>query len=146
MSLEDLHILISIDARYVGQILLGKKTVELRRRTLRAGPGTILWIYSKLPNGAVEAVAVIEQVVEAAPSRIWRKLGTQTGISKPTFEDYFSGVSKGCAIVLRGIRPVQPRVPLRDLRRASPAFHPPQFAKVLSPHEPTLQLLLASCR
>lgn len=124
-------ILISLAPIYARAILNGNKTVELRRRRIHVREGTRIWIYSKLPVGSIEATAIVERICLADPESIWSEFHQTVGITKAAFNEYFDGCSRGCAVVLRDVSPVNPTMELAQLRTAISGFHPPQFFKRL---------------
>ncbi len=138
------NILISVEHHYVLKMLNGLKTAEVRRRQLRIQPGTRVWIYSKLPRGHVEVVAIADEVVAASPRKLWELYKERIAITSPEFRTYLQGVDVGCAILLRDIRALQPALKLDTLRRTSRNFHPPQFFKRLMAHGPELKSLASS--
>jgi predicted transcriptional regulator len=142
--LDTTDILISVEKRYVNRMLSGQKRVELRRRAIRVVPGTRVWIYSKVPHGNVEAVAIVENVVHASPTRIWRDYGHCTGITRSEFDRYFQGSKTACAIILRQIRRITPVLALGQIRSLLSSFHPPQFFKKLREGGPELKLFLSA--
>src|SRR5262249_28321732 len=91
-------ILISVRSEYATKILSGQKTVELRRRHLNVKPGTRVWIYSKAPYAAVQARAVVENIVSGKPAGLWRKFRCCAGISHREFRTYFGSTNVGHAI------------------------------------------------
>jgi predicted transcriptional regulator len=138
------NILISVEYEHVLKMLTGTKTAELRRRPLLIKPGTHVWVYSKLPRGQVELVAIADKIIAASPRQLWDLYQARIAISSTEFKAYLSGVSAGCAILLRDIKPLQPALKLTTLRRASRNFHPPQFFKRLLDHGPELRSLWPS--
>lgn len=129
---EVANILISVDERHVQNMLNGTKTIELRRRAIRIPKGSKVWIYSKVPVGEVCAYGIVEKVVEASPSEIWKNYGHVSGISLSEFNNYFSDRDKGCAIVFSRINKLQNNIPLSLIRDKLQSFHPPQFFKYLN--------------
>jgi predicted transcriptional regulator len=138
------NILISLEYGHVLNMLNGTKTVELRRRPLRIQPGTRIWVYSKLPRGSVELVAVADEIVTASPRKLSKLYQDRIAITDHEFKAYFKGVDVGCAILLRDVRLLQPALKLSTLRRISESFHPPQFFKRLLDHDPELRSLQSS--
>lgn len=128
-------ILISLAPAYTQAILDGRKTVELRRRRLRVGNGTRIWIYSKTPTARIEATACVQQIHEGDPEGLWSEFGDATGISRAEFDHYFSGCSRGCAVVLDSICALVPALDLSTMKSEVAGFHPPQFFKRLSAEE-----------
>lgn len=140
-------ILISVEERHASNMLAGSKSVELRRKPLNISSGTRVWIYSKLPRGQVQALAVVDEVVADSPEKIWKSFGPQSAISKSEFDAYFAGVEIGYAIVFQEIRPLAPILNLSSIREKISHFHPPQFFKKLTDGSPELaffQTALAS--
>ena len=139
------NILISVDYKYVVQMLGGKKTAELRRRRLRIHPGARIWIYSKLPRGHVELVAIADDVIAACPQKLRSLYRERIGITYSEFRTYLQGSDVGCVLLLRDIIPLQPTLTLDVVRSTSRNFQPPQFFKRLVPHCPELIKFAASC-
>jgi predicted transcriptional regulator len=137
------EILISIRSEYVAKILAGEKTVELRRRQLKVLPGTRMWIYSKGPQGAVKACAVIKDVVRAGPDRLWRRFQSEVGVTYGEFQSYFGTSEDGCALILDDVIALRKQITLCAMREKVPSFHPPQFYAKLDHKNPTLRALRA---
>lgn len=131
-------ILISVDQRHVARMLAGTKTLELRRRAVRILPNSRVWIYSKVPRGHVEAIAIVEKVVQAAPAIIWQNYGERCGVSKREFEEYYRGLDVGCAILFKEINKLSTMLSLQDIRARVSSFQPPQFFKRLAAGSPEL--------
>jgi predicted transcriptional regulator len=133
-------IVISVKSKFVQRILAGEKVAELRRRAPRINPGCRIWIYSTAPEATVSARATVDRVVTGSPADIWNKYQDLCGVSAEEFDSYFSNADRACAIFLREIVEVSPRVPLREIRRRSSCFQPPQFFKRLHDGSPELAL------
>ncbi len=65
-------------------------------------------------------------VVESEPAKIWREFGKVSGLEKDEFESYFTGCSKGYAILIGSTWQLEEMVPLEDLRGRMMGFRPPQ--------------------
>ena len=126
-------------------MLGGLKTVELRRRPVRMRSGSRLWVYSKLPSGIVELVAIVEKVLAASPRHIWKNYSSCTGLSRDEFNQYFAGIDTGYAVIFKCIHKLRPVISLSQMRTVSESFHPPQFMKRLHTDSPELQVLLKAC-
>lgn len=135
------EILMSVRSEYVSKILAGEKTVELRRRSLKVAPGTRVWIYSKAPNGAVRACAVIAAIVTGKPNCLWRKFRSRAGVTRREFRAYFGTVDEGCALLLADVVGLEKDISLGAMRKKVSSFHPPQFYTKLSHKEPVLRAL-----
>ena len=128
-------ILISLAPVYTQAILDGRKTVELRRRRLRVGNGTRVWIYSKTPAARIEATAYVQEIHEGDPDKLWSEFGDATSISRAEFDHYFAGCSRGWAVVLDRVSALIPALALSTMKSEVAGFHPPQFFKRLGPEE-----------
>ena len=132
------NILISVEERHTSNILSGNKSVELRRKPLNISSGTRMWIYSKLPRGQVQALAIVDEVVADSLEKIWCLYGAQSAISKSEFDAYFADAEIGYAIVFQEVRPLEPILSLSSIREKIAHFHPPQFFKRLANNSPEL--------
>jgi predicted transcriptional regulator len=132
------QILISLEARHAENILEGRKLVEFRRRTMKVEPGATIWMYAKLPIGSIVGCATVAAVRTQAPSTLWRKFGSLSGISRSEFFEYFDGISQGTALELTNCRRLCSSVSLESLRRFSAGFQPPQFFAHLRQGAPLL--------
>ena len=131
-------ILISLEERHTANVLAGRKSVELRRKLLNIGANTRVWIYSKLPRGQIQALAVVDEVVADEPNKLWKRFGTQSAISKSEFDTYFLNVNVGCAIIFQDVIPLAPILYLSSIRTKFADFHPPQFFMRLEKDRPEL--------
>ncbi|MGJ8529382.1 ASCH domain-containing protein [Maritalea sp.] len=134
--------LISIQSIYASSIAEGRKTVELRRRFLSMPVGSKLWIYSTLPVGALIATARVSDIDCDLPSTLWSKYSGDAAVSHEKFFEYFSGSSKGYAIKLKDVTPIDP-IPLSQIRAIRGFDHIPQVAAKISIKE-ALQFQLLS--
>lgn len=119
-------------------MLAGYKSVELRRKPLNISSGARVWVYSKLPRGQVQALAVVDEVVADTPEEIWNSYGVQSAVSKSEFDSYFADAKTGYAIVFQEVRPLAPILSLSSIREKISHFHPPQFFKKLTYGSPVL--------
>ncbi len=130
----DEWILLSIKPRFANAILSGEKTVELRRTMPRARAGTRVLVYSSAPEMALLGTAVVARVQRGSRSGIWKQFGPDAAVSRREFIAYFDGARYAVAITLTDARSLADPVPLKELRRRAPGFHPPQsFRYVTAP-------------
>ncbi|MGO9116720.1 MAG: ASCH domain-containing protein [Desulfomonilaceae bacterium] len=122
-------VLISIKPKYVNMILSGDKSVEIRNRPVKLQAGTRLWIYSTLPKGRLEAVALVDASEVDTPSLIWKHYSDRIGLSWSTFQTYVNGSKQVSAILLKDVSGLVPSLTLSDLRSEIEKFTPPQFLK-----------------
>src|SRR3989442_222223 len=117
MANNNKHILISLASNHAEKIFDGQKLVELRRRTMRVPPGSTVWIYVKLPVGSIVGRAKVESVHSSSPEALWRRFGHVSGLSRGEFFEYFSGVTRGFALVLQGAQRLRQSLTLDNLRQ-----------------------------
>jgi predicted transcriptional regulator len=126
-------VIFSIRPIHAEKILDGSKTVELRRRfTDGVRPGTLALIYSTSPTSALTGSARIQDVQRLAVPDLWRKHRSGACLQKGEFENYFSGLERGYAIVLAAARPLARPVGLPELRERF-GFEPPQSYQYIKP-------------
>ena len=127
-------VIFSIRPVHAQKILDGSKTVELRRRfTGGVRPGTLALIYSTSPTSALTGSARIQAVQRLAVPDIWRRHRSGACLHKEEFENYFSGLDSGYAIVLAAAKPLPRPVGLPELRERF-GFEPPQSYQYMRPH------------
>lgn len=135
------NILISLEPRHAKNIYAGVKRVELRRRTMHVVPGTIVWIYEKVPVGSITGSASVVAVHTASPAQLWRQFGSVSGLSKIEFFTYFTGLTIACALILDDAQYLQRPLTLASLKSEVGNFHPPQFFIRLDGAHPVLLAL-----
>jgi predicted transcriptional regulator/DNA-binding XRE family transcriptional regulator len=102
---------LSIKPEYSKKILIGTKTVELRRRfPLMKNKGSVAYIYSTSPVRALVGAAEICDVERLPLPMLWRRHGASASIDKADFESYFTGLDEGYALFM-----TKPRSFLRPL-------------------------------
>jgi len=136
------HILISLEPRYAESILERTKLVELRRRAMNVRGGATVWLYAKLPVGSIVGRATVRANHILAPSTLWRRFGSVSGLSRTEFFNYFDGVPLGTALELTDCRRLTSAFSLESLRRFQHSFQPPQFFARLSIGTPILTAML----
>jgi len=134
-------IIISLDREHTENLISGKKTVEVRRRRLRIPSGTRVWIYTKKPQGSINAVGVVLEVHEDSADVLWGKFSGQIGISRDRFDQYLAGVATGCVIEFSKISALRRPMALCEIRRRTGGFQPPQFFKRIDGNWKALALL-----
>jgi predicted transcriptional regulator len=138
------NILISLEPRHAENILIGTKRVELRRRQLHVEPGTVVWMYSKLPKGSIVGRATVLRTHKASPQTLWRRYGNSAGVSRAEFFAYFFERGSGFALELSETTRLSEPVTLKELRKLDSGFQPPQFFKRLNPGEGILQAMASA--
>jgi predicted transcriptional regulator len=121
------QILISLAPRHAKNIFDGVKRIELRRRPMNVGPGTIVWIYVTLPVGVLMGRAKIAALHTASPMSLWRRFGSVSGLAKSEFLCYLEGLDQGVVLVLEDVKTLREPLSLEALRGLAKGFNPPQF-------------------
>lgn len=129
--IEAADVIMSVRGHYADAILVGEKTVELRRRFPGIALGTRLWIYETLPKGAVVGFVTVRGIEKATPAAIWRRYKGNVCVDDATFFDYFRDTSEAMAILLSAACRVSP-ITIQQLRCIRDRFHPPQVATRLT--------------
>lgn len=109
----------------------GRKTVELRRVRPSITPGCRIVFYETAPVAAVVAMAVIEAVFQASPTKLWRLVGERSACTRREFLAYLEDVETCYAIALRSLRTLPKPVTREHLTRSLGSFHPPQSYRYL---------------
>ena len=126
-------VVFSVRPVHAAKILDGSKTVELRRRfSSEIRPGTLALIYSTSPTSSLTGSARIKEVQRLAVPELWKRHSTAVCLHKREFEDYFSGLESGYAIILTSPKPLTRPVRLPELRERF-GFEPPQSYQYIRP-------------
>lgn len=131
MPTSDPALFLSLRPRFAELLLSGEKSVELRRVRPAVSDGTVVLLYASSPRMTLVGRARVAEVDVGSLGQIWRKHGSNTGISREEYEGYFAGLQSAVAIKLTDVqRLAQPR-PLDDLRQRLSGFQPPQSYRYL---------------
>ena len=125
-------LLLSVHPRYVSHMLVGEKTVEIRRVRPNAEVGGLVLIYATTPTCEVVATGVLDGMVSGGADRLWRRFGAQTCLTRQAMRDYLRGASRPTALLLRAVAPLTAPVSLANLQLRIPDFRPPQSYRFLS--------------
>jgi predicted transcriptional regulator len=87
-------LLLSLRPRFAEAILSGAKTVELRRRPVKAVSGTVVVLYASAPTMAVVGTAVLVDVVALSPHTAWRRYRHTLALSWAEFTEYLPELSR----------------------------------------------------
>ncbi|MCF6354803.1 MAG: hypothetical protein L3J26_06825 [Candidatus Polarisedimenticolaceae bacterium] len=128
---------LSIKPRFVRQLLNGTKSTELRRIKPRVQNGDIVLIYETSPTMALVGYGIVDMVVTAAPSHLWKEVGSKSGVSKAEFNEYYCGATVGYAINFSSTFKLSQAVSLISIKEKIDGFHPPQSYRYLCPIQAT---------
>jgi predicted transcriptional regulator len=133
-------LLLSAKPRWASKLVDGKKTVEFRRRGPgRNAIGKPLLIYASAPSSQLIGFGVIKDVVRADPLELWRRYAEEGGIEEDEFRAYFSGASRGDALIVNCSR--LPHCIGLNLLRTRYRVRPPQSWSWLPATSPLLDLM-----
>jgi predicted transcriptional regulator len=118
-------LLISIKPRFATMIFSGVKTVELRRKEPKVGPGDRMIVYVSSPTMEVTGECTVAEIEKDTPDKIWRRIRGKAGVSKQEFDEYFDGTDLAVAIHVHKPKVFGNPVCLRTLRHAF-SMQPPQ--------------------
>jgi predicted transcriptional regulator len=123
---------LSLRPEYAELLLTGEKTVELRRIRPRAPIGAEVFLYASSPQCELVGMCRVEAIGQAPPDDIWKLHGSQTGIARSAFRNYYQGASRAIAITVRNPTRLDSPIPLSQLRSEWVNFQPPQSFRYVS--------------
>jgi len=124
-------ILITIYPEYVKKIKEGLKKYEFRkifskRRKNRITKQGYVIIYESMPESTISMILKIERIYEDNLSNLWRRFGSQSGITKDYFLNYYYGKNRGVAIEIKDFLVLKKPITLLQIKQLYPNFIPPQ--------------------
>lgn len=128
-------LVLSIRDPHAQNILQGTKLVELRRMRPRVGEGDIVLIYAPRSIMALVGGFVVKKVIATQPAKLWRLVGSVSGLTKTQFMDYYSGTSLGFGICIEKAWRLEKPVSLAVLKQTWSKFSPPQGFRYLRADE-----------
>ena len=127
----DRMVVLSLKPRFAEAILVGVKTVELRRTQPKIVVPTRALLYAASPVRALLGTCIITSVEPLDLLALWQMHGPGSGLLHHEFQKYFEGLEVGAALTLTRPRAFSWQIPLQDLRARPQGFRPPQsFAYV----------------
>ena len=123
---------LSIHPHFVDKIMVGEKTIELRRQRPRSVVGDWIAVYATTPDRCLRGIVQVKDVRVGDVREIWCQVRTQAGVTKQEYESYFYGAEKAVGIVLKNPISLEIPMPLDQLRETWPNFQPPQGFRYLN--------------
>lgn len=120
---------ISVKPEFAHKIMVGKKTVELRKCMPKANKGDVVIVYSTSPEKAVIGICKIKAIIKSSPQNIWNNYKSDLGIGRKRYYEYYKGCLTAVAIVLEDIYKLKNTIPLQQYQYHFPSFTPPQTYK-----------------
>lgn len=117
-------ILISIKPEYVKKIFDGSKKIEYRTRLAKYKVDKII-IYCTAPIKKIVGEADVIRTISDKPEKIWSKTKKISGISKESFDTYFTKNKTANAYVLGDVKKYRKQKTLEDfgLKAAPQSFY-----------------------
>ena len=124
-------LLLSVHPQYAEAILLGTKTVEIRRRRVAVEPGIPVILYGTSPTKALLGAARIVTVEVGHPDAIWELHHEHVGVDRVVFDRYVQAAPEVTALGIGEPTTFAEPIPLARIRRAL-EFRPPQSYQYVS--------------
>ena len=134
--MRDRALLLSLHPRFAQAILDGTKTIDLRRRVVRASPGTPLLLYASSPMMAVVGTARLQRAEVCEADVAWSNHAHALGLDRREFDDYLAGRS-ACLLLLDDVCALGQPMSLKELGGRA-GFRPPQSYRYVSASDPAL--------
>lgn len=109
-----MKVLLSIRPEYAEKIFNGEKAFEFRKSIFSNPKVDTVVVYVTMPVGKVIGEFKIVDVHHGAPSDIWMKTKSRSGISLRFFSEYFKGRDRAYAIEVGEIKKFDVPRPVRD--------------------------------
>ncbi|HBG25598.1 MAG: hypothetical protein A2Y10_04895 [Planctomycetes bacterium GWF2_41_51] len=119
-------LLLSIKPTYATKIFNYDKSVELRKVRPRLQDGDKVLVYVSSPIMELMGVFEVSNVIKDTPDKLWKKVGSSSGITKDDFFSYYEGSDIGYGIMIKNVSLFDCPISLKKLRGLFPGFTPPQ--------------------
>lgn len=119
--------LISIKPKFANQILFGVKKFEYRKRPI-SDDTTHIILYMTAPIMRIVGMCTIKRIHSGAPTPLWERTKSQSGITRSFYRTYFKGVDTAYAIELGTVTPFNHWIDPKELDNN---FRAPQSFKYI---------------
>lgn len=119
-------VFLSVRPAFAEAILQDRKDVELRRRPPAAEPGTIVFLYASSPVCALVGAFVLRGVEQDSPTRLWARVGRDSGVGRADFLSYFHPLPRASALRIGSRWRLTEVIKLERIRGVWTGFQPPQ--------------------
>ncbi|RLG20908.1 hypothetical protein DRN74_04170 [Candidatus Micrarchaeota archaeon] len=127
--------ILSIKVKYVDAILRQDKRYEFRKAPFKKDVDEVL-VYATKPISKIVCKFHVGKIIKDKPEKLWKNYGNLSGLTKKEFFTYFSGMGKGVAIEIIGVKKFSEPI---DPKLIYPKFTPPQSWVYLPPVENLLK-------
>lgn len=128
-------LVLSIKPQYASKIFDGGKSVELRKTRPSLQSGDKVLVYVSSPVMKMMGLFTVSDVVSDSPYKLWKRVGSYSGISKDEFNSYYEGSEVGYGIVIKKVSLLNSPISLTNLKKLLPGFSPPQCYRYLNSTE-----------
>ena len=115
----------SIHTRHVNSIILGDKTVELRKTRPVVAAGQPVALYATSPTQAVVAICLIDRIEVGHPQVLRDDLLERAAITSDEYDAYYAGSPRAIALPLADLVALSNPITLDSIRMRR-SWHPPQ--------------------
>ena len=126
---------LSLKPRYADLLFDGRKTVELRRRSLERMQGRDVFVYSTTPVRTLRGGFRVGTVWTDTPDNIWSLVSERAGVEKPDFDAYYAGREIAYALEIVDVWEYDNPLTLDALQRLIRNFVVPQSWRYVKPDE-----------
>ncbi|EGQ8447183.1 ASCH domain-containing protein [Vibrio alginolyticus] len=118
-------IILSIKPDFTNQILLGNKTIELRKKIGKNfSNGSVIYIYSSSPQQAIVGKVILTKVELHDVETIALNYSREACVNESYIRDYYNQHDKGYLLLISSVTPFSKPLPLSKLKKYG--FNPPQ--------------------
>jgi predicted transcriptional regulator len=117
-------LIFSLAPRWIDGVLVGSKTVELRRRPPQITSAVPAYLYETRPHCRIRIKCFVGPVLSLSPDALWKEVGSKSLVDRNYFDKYFEGAELAHAIAIRDVVDLGTAITLERLRAVG--FTPPQ--------------------
>ncbi|MCA3897344.1 hypothetical protein JKP23_09555 [Vibrio vulnificus] len=118
-------VILSIKPEFTNQILLGNKTIELRKKVgKKFFSGSVIYIYSSTPKQAIVGKMTLSKLEFRDVDSIAQDYSHDACVGEQYIRSYYRGADNGFMLMIKDVITFADPIPLAKLRTYG--FHPPQ--------------------
>lgn len=118
--------ILSIKPEFAYRILAQTKSIELRRSAMGLAKDDIVLFYISAPDQCLGGWFRIAEIEVRGVEDMWNRHHEQLGIDYNRYLSYFEGVAMATGLHVGELYPLDPVIPLQQIRELIPDFVPPQ--------------------
>jgi predicted transcriptional regulator len=117
-------LIFSLAPQWIDGVLVGSKTVELRRRPPTITSAVPAYFYETRPHCRIRIKCLVGPVLSLPQDALWKEVGSKSLVDRKYFDKYFEGAELAHAIAIRDVVDLGTAITLERLRPVG--FTPPQ--------------------